>query len=158
MVDNRIPPRTLWNDILGKGWAFPFRFSSTGRTNRLLGAKPAESIEKVKMALQQILGTRIGSRVIDRGFGSDTKGVVFEPIDQLTANRLRSAIMESIQIWERRVEILSIEVDMTRAQEGVLEAHIDFRIISTQTIGNLVYPFYITPDMRATNVIEVGAP
>lgn len=158
MADNLIPPRTLRNDILGKGWAFPFRFTSAGRISKLAGIQTAESIEKIKMSIKQILGTRIGSRVIDRAFGSDTKGVVFEPIDQLSVNRLRSTIIESIQNWERRVEILSIDVYITRAQDGVLEAHIDFRIISTQVIGNLVYPFYITPDMRATNVIEVGAP
>lgn len=143
-------------DILGRGWAYPFRFSSVGRVRKIVGVTQAESLEKVKMALRQILGTRLGTRVIDRGFGSDLKEIVFEPIDDLTVSTLRLAITEAIQQWERRVDLLNVAVSLERAQEGVLDARVDFRITSTQQVGNLVYPFYITPDMRVQGQITVG--
>lgn len=143
-------------DILGQGWAFPFRFTSLGRIKKLTGVQAADSIQKVSMAIQQILGTKIGSRVIDRDFGSDLRGLIFDPINELTATRIRFATVEAIQRWEKRVEILDVDVSVLRASEGVIEARIEFRIIATQQIGNLVYPFYLTPEMRVQGQITVG--
>jgi len=115
-----------------------------------------EVFEKIIMAIRQILGTKIGSRVIDREFGSDLRGIVFEPIDQLSATRLQLAVSEAIQTWEKRVELLNVEVSIIRAAEGVLEARVEFLVISTQQIGNLVYPFYLTPEMRVQGQITVS--
>lgn len=142
-------------DILGKGWGFPFRFTSLGRVNQLTSGTVDQAIEKVRMAITQILGTKIGSRVIDRDFGSDMRGLIFTPIDDLSAARVRFAIMDSIQNYEKRVEILNVEVSTSKAAAGVLEASIDFRIIATQVTGNLVYPFYLTPEMRVQGQINV---
>jgi len=143
-------------DILGKGWAFPFRFTSRGRIQRQVGVAPAESAELINMSIRQILGTRLGSRVIDRGFGSDLRGLVFSPIDNLTATALQMEITESLRNGERRIQVLSVTVSLDRAKDGVLDSQIFYRIISTQQIGNLVYPFYITPDMRVRGQITVG--
>jgi len=143
-------------DIIGRGWAFPFRFTSVGRVKKIVGIERAEGIEKIIMAIRQILGTKIGSRVIDREFGSDLRGIVFEPIDQLSATRLQLAVSEAIQTWEKRVELLNVEVSIIRAAEGVLEARVEFLVISTQQIGNLVYPFYLTPEMRVQGQITVS--
>lgn len=143
-------------DILGKGWAFPFRFTSFGRVRKLVGVKVADGVDKVKMAIIQILGTKIGSRVIDRDFGSDTRGLIFTPIDQLSAIRLRLATIDAIQKWEKRVELLNVEVSLDRVKEGVLEIGIEFRIISTQVVGNLVYAFYISAEDRVQNQITIG--
>lgn len=142
-------------DFLGKGWAFPFRFSSVGRVRKIVGITPAESIEKVKMSISQILGTRLGSRVIDRDWGSDLREIVFEPIGEATATRLRLAVSEAIERLERRVQLISVSVSLERAREGILETSVRFRIAGTQLTGNLVYPFYITPDMRVQNQITV---
>jgi phage baseplate assembly protein W len=143
-------------EILGKGWAFPFRFSSVGRVSKLTGTTPAESVEKVKMAISQILGTRIGSRVIDRRFGSNLRGIVFEPIDELTVINLRAAIVDAIERFEFRAVVTRVEISIANAAAGVIEADISFRITGTQIEGNLVFPFYITPDMRVQNQITVS--
>ena len=142
-------------DILGKGWAFPFRFNSIGQVSQLTSGTVEQSIEKVREAIIQILGTKVGSRVIDRGFGADLRGLIFTPIDDLSAARVRFSILDAIQNYEKRVEILNVQVDISRANEGVLSAGIDFRIIATQVTGNLVYPFYLTPDMRVQGQINV---
>jgi phage baseplate assembly protein W len=143
-------------DILGKGWAFPFRFSSLGRVSKLTGITPAESVEKVKMAIEQILGTRIGTRVIDRNFGSDLRGLIFEPIDELTAGNLRAAIVDAIERFEFRAVVTRVEISTALAGDGIIQADISFRINGSQIEGNLVFPFYITPDMRVQNQITVS--
>lgn len=142
-------------DVIGRGWAFPFRFTSLGRTKKLVGVTPADNVDKVRMAIRQILGTRIGSRVIDRDFGSDLRNMIFVPIDEVSVARLRFALTEAIQRWEKRVEITNIEISVARANEGVLEAIIDFRMISTQEPGNLVWPLYLSPEMMVTGQLNV---
>lgn len=143
-------------DVLGRGWTFPFRFSSVGRVRKIVGVSQSQSLEKVKMAIRQILGTRLGTRVIDRNWGSDLRDLIFDPIDDVTATALRLAITEALRTWERRITVLNVQVSLDQAAEGILDAEVIFRIIATQQIGNLVYPFYITPDMRVQNQINVG--
>jgi phage baseplate assembly protein W len=142
-------------DILGKGWGFPFRFTTLGRVNQITSGTIDQAILKVRMSIQQILGTKVGSRVIDRDFGADLRGLIFTPIDDLSAARIRFSIMDAIQNYEKRVEILNIEVSLAKASLGVIEASIDFRIIATQVTGNLVYPFYLTAEMRVQGQINV---
>lgn len=142
-------------DIIGRGWAYPFRFSAVGRVGKAIGVTPSDSIEKVRMSIMQILGTKVGSRVMDREFGSDLRGLLFSPIDELSAARVRLATVEAIQRWERRVEVLESEVSIDRAKEGVIEAIITLRLLSTQQVFNLVYPYYLTPEMMAPDQINL---
>lgn len=143
-------------DVLGRGWAFPFRFSAVGRVRKVVGVTTADSIEKVRMAIRQILGTRIGSRIMDRNFGSDLRDIVFDPINEVTATRLRLAVTEAIERWERRIEVMFVNVSLDRVSEGVLDAEVNFRVVATHQVGSLVYPFYISPDMRVQSQINVG--
>lgn len=143
-------------DIIGRGWEFPFRFTPLGGVKRLVGIGRANGVEKINMSLQQILGTKIGARVIDREFGSDLRGLIFDPIDQISATRVQLATVEAIQRWERRIELLNVEISILRSAEGVIEARIEYQIIATQQIGNLVYPFYLTPEMRVQGQINIG--
>lgn len=143
-------------DIIGRGWVFPFRFTTLGSVAKIVGMSPDDAIAKIQMSIAQILGTKIGSRYIDRDFGSDLRGLIFTPIDSLSAARVRGAIIDAIQNNEKRVEILNVDVSIARAKEGVLETSIDFRVISTQVEGNLVYPFMLSPDMRVQGQISIG--
>lgn len=143
-------------DIIGRGWEFPFRFTPLGGVRRLIGVGCASGEDKINMAIRQILGTKIGARVIDREFGSDLRGLIFTPIDQLSATRVQLATVEAIQRWEKRIELLNVEISILRSAEGVIEARIEYQIIATQQIGNLVYPFYLTPEMRVQGQINIG--
>jgi phage baseplate assembly protein W len=146
---------TKATDIVGRGWAFPFRFTTVGRTSKMVGVSRVASTEKIVMAMRQILGTRIGSRVIDRNFGSDLREILFTPIDEVSIARVRFAVTSAIQRWERRVELLDVAVDISSAQSGRIDVTVDFKVISTQEIGNLVYPLYITDEMRVQGQIDV---
>jgi phage baseplate assembly protein W len=146
---------TKTTDIVGRGWAFPLRFTTVGRTSRMVGVSKIASTEKIVMAMRQILGTKIGSRVIDRNFGSDLREILFTPIDEVSIARVRFAVTSAIQRWERRVDLLSVDVDITNAKSGVIDVTVDFKVIATQEIGNLVYPLYISEEMRVTGQINV---
>jgi hypothetical protein len=142
-------------DTIGRGWAFPFRFSVIGRTGKIVGITPADSAEKIRMAIRQILGTKIGSRMIDRDFGTDLRNILFYPIDEFSAARVRLAVSEAISRWERRAEVQEVKVSIERAKEGMIEVSISLKIVSTQDVFNLVYPFYLTPEMMVQNQVNV---
>lgn len=143
------------NDIIGRGWAYPFRFTKVGRTGKLVGVSDASSLEKIAMSIRQILGTKIGSRVMDRDFGTDLREILFTPIDEVSVARVRFAITNAIQTWERRVEIRNVDVSIARVKEGIIEAEIFYQVIATQQEGNLVYPLYITDEMQVLGQINV---
>jgi len=142
-------------DIIGRGWGFPFRFTTVGRVSRLVGVSDASSTEKIGMAIRQILGTRVGSRVVDRDFGSDLRGILFMPIDEVSIARVRFAVTSAIQTWEKRVDVLGVDVNADRVKDGVIDVTVYYKIISTQKEGNLVYPLYISEEMRVTGQINV---
>lgn len=121
----------------------------------MVGVSRIASTEKIVMAIRQILGTRIGSRVIDRNFGSDLREILFTPIDEVSIARVRFAVTSAIQQWERRVELLDVAVDIANVKSGRIDVTVNFKVISTQEIGNLVYPLYITDEMRVTGQIDV---
>lgn len=143
------------NDIIGRGWAYPFRFTKIGRTGRLVGVSDASSLEKIAMSIRQILGTKRGSRVMDRNFGTDLREILFDPIDEISMARVRFTIMDALQTWERRIEILDVDVSIDRAKEGIIDVEIFYHVISTQMEGNLVYPLYITDEMLVQGQLNV---
>jgi phage baseplate assembly protein W len=143
------------NDIIGKGWAYPFRFTKVGRTGKLVGVSDATSLEKVSMSIRQILGTKRGSRVMDRDFGTDLREILFDPIDEVSIARVRFTIMDALQTWERRIDILDVDVSIDRVKEGIIDVEIFYRVIATQLEGNLVYPLYITEEMQVVGQLNV---
>lgn len=142
-------------DVIGKGWSYPFRFTPVGRVGKLVGVSSSSSSEKVMMSIRQILGTKIGSRVIDRDFGSDLRDVLFTPIDEVSIARVRFAVTSAIQRWERRIDLLNVEVDTSRVSEGVIDVGIQFKVLATAEEGTLIYPLSISEEMKISGQINV---
>ena len=74
--------------------------------------------DSVNNSILTILDTPIGSRVFNRAFGSDIQGILFDPMDSVTENRLRSEIVEKIGRWETRIQLVRAVVlaDLDNAQ------------------------------------------
>lgn len=67
-------------------------------------------IDAIKNSLRNILLTRPGSRRMLPQFASIIYQLLFEPMDEITARKLKDAIFESIQRWEDRVNVKSLDV------------------------------------------------
>lgn len=74
--------------------------------------------DSVNNSILTILDTPIGSRVFNRSFGSDIQSILFDPMDSVTENRLRSEIVEKISLWETRIQLVRAVVlaDLDNAQ------------------------------------------
>jgi phage baseplate assembly protein W len=59
--------------------------------------------------------------------------------------RMDTAIRVALDRWEPRIDVMSIDFDLSRASEGTLEIDIGYRVRATSREHNLVYPFYVIP-------------
>ena len=66
--------------------------------------------DSINKSVVTILGTRKGSRVFRRTFGSYVNDLLFDPIDEVTTKRLRREIIDAIAEWEPRIIMDDTEV------------------------------------------------
>lgn len=123
--------------FLGRGWAYPVSLNpDTGRVQSV------EYEEDIRQAIQIIIGTSRGERVMRPDFGCGIHDLVFETMASSTLQRVRSVVEEALTRYEPRIEIIGIDIDPTLAAEGSLLIELEYRVRMTNQIGNLVYPFY----------------
>lgn len=127
--------------FLGIGWTFPVQATAAGEISM------AAYEEDIRQAVQIILGTAKGERVMHPDFGAGLHSLVFEPINATTMALVRHRVEEALVQWEPRVD--SIEVRVTAEQTvGRLDIDIRYRVRATNTFYNLVYPFYLMEGER----------
>jgi phage baseplate assembly protein W len=128
------------SDIIGTGIAFPLR------VDRLGGLALSTGDTDVQEAIDVILGTAPGERPMRPEFGCGIHNHVFANIDASTLAKIEVDIREALDRWEPRIEVLDIEPDLSRMDDGVLLIDITYQLRATNDIRNLVYPFYVIPE------------
>lgn len=127
-------------DFLGKGIRFPFRFQPlSGGTE--VSTATSQAHDHIRESILQILGTRLGERIMSPEFGSRLHELVFEQNDSVLKALIRHYIIEAIERWEKRITVTTVEFGESD-NGNHLPVSISYRIVQTQSEGNLVYPFY----------------
>ncbi len=124
--------------FLGVGWASPPEVDTSG--NIALAAYE----EDVRQAVLIILGTAKGERLMRPDFGAGLKALVFEPINTTTKELVKLRVQEALTEWEPRIDKVTVNVSAAARSLGQLQIGISYRIRSTNTFYNIVYPFYLT--------------
>jgi len=122
--------------FLGTGWAFPCQADSSGEEATVTLE------EDVRQAVRIILGTVQGERVMRPDFGAGLRALVFEPINTTTMALARHRVEEALVNWEPRIDNVKVQVS-SEPMQGRLMIEISYRVRSTNTFYNLVYPFYL---------------
>jgi phage baseplate assembly protein W len=81
-------------------------FQSNPLNNDLIGLKNANAIAR---SVKNIVFTVPGEKFFNENFGSDISEVLFENINDLSAAEIEDQIRESIENYEPRVELISVE-------------------------------------------------
>ena len=122
--------------FLGRGFAFPVGVDATG------ALALAEYEEDIREAIRIILDTEPGERVMRPDFGAGLRGLLFEPLNTHTLALARHRVEQALIVWEPRID--SIDVLVTAdPPRGVMTINVRYRVRSTNTFYNLVYPFYV---------------
>ena len=80
-------------------------------------------------------------------FGAGLQALVFEPINTTTMALVRHRVEEALIVWEPRIDRITVQVEADPPQ-GRLMIEIRYRVRTTNTFYNLVYPFYLLEDKR----------
>ncbi|NEW61372.1 GPW/gp25 family protein [Sulfurovum sp. bin170] len=123
-------------EFLGRGWKFPVDIGDDGAF--LL----SEESEDIREAILIILKTAKGERVMEPEFGCGIHSFVFEVINSVTMTRMREDIRKALLLYEPRIEVMDIRSEYI--DSGILKFDIEYRVISTNSRYNIVYPYHMS--------------
>ena len=122
--------------FLGRGVAFPVGVDDKG------AVALAEYEEDIRQAIRIILDTIPAERVMRPDFGAGLRALLFEPINTQTMALARHRVEQALILWEPRIDNIAVKVD-PQPKIGRLNIEIRYRVRTTNTFYNLVYPFYL---------------
>lgn len=123
--------------FLGTGWRFPPRFDrSFGQVGM------AEEEEDIRESLFILLSTAPGERVMRPTYGCGLQRLVFETVDESLVTEIKDLIRRAVLFFEPRVVLEDTSVDYEDIYQGILRIELRYRVISTNSRANMVYPFY----------------
>lgn len=124
--------------FLGVGWRFPLQVTSSGRIAQ------ARAEQRIEESLLLILATAPGERPMLPDFGCGIHDLTFEPNNSRTIALVVLLARQALVKYEPRVDVLDVAAESSAEAPNLLLIRVNYRIRSTNAIGNLVYPFYIT--------------
>ncbi|HEV2705511.1 MAG TPA: GPW/gp25 family protein [Pyrinomonadaceae bacterium] len=127
----------MYKIFLGKGWQFPVALDDDG------ALEVAAYEESVRQSIWVILGTAKGERLMRPDFGCGIYDMVFEVNSSTTASGVAEEVRDALLSFEPRIDVLDVEVTPGGDNGEVLYVSIDYQVRATNTVFNLVYPFYL---------------
>jgi len=124
-------------EFLGAGWKFPVQCKAQGEI--VLSCYEKD----VQEAIQIILSTAPGERLMRPDFGCGIHELVFAPNNTRTAGLARFHVEEALTRWEPRIELQAVQVQADPSNPTLLLIKIDYQVRSTDSRFNLIYPFYL---------------
>ncbi|KAF5035376.1 25-like lysozyme [anaerobic digester metagenome] len=123
--------------FLGRGWSFPPKFNRSLRSVEML-----EYETDIASSLEVLLGTMRGERVMLPQYGCNLDELVFENLDTRMKTLMADKIESAILYHEPRIELENVQLDDSREQEGVVLIEVIYRVKTTNSRFNFVYPYY----------------
>jgi phage baseplate assembly protein W len=127
------------SDFLGVGWAFPVELDAR---RRFALARHERDIEQ---AIQMILLTPPGQRVMRPTFGCQIHELIFAPNDSTTAGLAAYYVQDALVMWEPRIEVTDVQVEIDPDNQERMLITISYDIKATHDSRSLVFPFYHIP-------------
>jgi Bacteriophage baseplate protein W len=125
------------SEFLGAGIAFPLHVNESG----LIAMNALE--DHVRQSILLILQTAKGERVMRPDFGARLSDLTFEPVTQATITLAQHYVKEALTRFEPRIVVSQVEITVNPQEPDHLLIGLQYRVRSTDTTFNLVYPFYI---------------
>jgi phage baseplate assembly protein W len=124
-------------EFLGVGWRFPLQVTPGGRIAQ------ARYEQRIEESIVLILSVAPGERPMLPEFGCSIHERLFAPNDTSTIAVVVHEVRRALTRFEPRIDLLDVNAENTVDAPNLLLIRVDYRVRSTNTIGNLVYPFYI---------------
>jgi len=123
--------------FLGTGWSFPPSFNKPAGIVRM-----SSDEQDIEESLKILLSTRQGERVMVPGYGCSLEELIFESINLTLTTKVSELIRVAILYYEPRIDVESVEIEQNLSAEGRMDIILDYRVRTTNSRRNMVYPFY----------------
>lgn len=88
----------------------------------------------INQSLLSLFNTYRGERFFNPTYGSRLPFLLFEPFDALTAQNIVDDIQQSTLVWEPRIEITDLDIDLDYDKQ-IYTVTLVYKILSTTDIG-----------------------
>ena len=123
--------------FLGRGWSFPPAFNRS-----IAGVEMLEEEADIASSLEVLLTTSQGERVMLPQYGCNLDELVFESLDTRMKTLMADKVESAILYHEPRIELEKVQLDDSRELEGVVLIDVIYRVKTTNSRFNFVYPYY----------------
>ena len=123
------------DDVLGRGFAFPF--APDGAFGAVQGA------DAVVQAIRHVLLTEPGERVGRPTFGAGLRRFLFRPNTLATRAELQATVIAAIRRDEPRAVLQAVDVATAEGEPTRLDIRVRFTLIGSNVPMNLVFPYYL---------------
>jgi phage baseplate assembly protein W len=138
--------------FLGTGWQF--KLGPNGDVGIGLDPDPDAPTEgrvaevsgeaAVRRSIWLILSTALGERVGRPDFGCRLHDLAFSASGAELIGSAAAAVEEALATWERRIEVLRVDVFPHPSENNLLLIEVEYAIAAENSRFNLVYPFYVS--------------
>ncbi len=123
--------------FLGHGWSFPPTFNRTTS-----GVEMLEGEADIVSSLEVLLGTAQGERVMLPQYGCNLDELMFENLDTRMKTLIADKVESAILYHEPRIELEKVFLEERVELDGVVLINIVYRVKTTNSRFNLVFPYY----------------
>lgn len=88
----------------------------------------------INQSLYSLLNTQKGERVFNLNYGCNLRSYLFEPMDEFTAKNILEDIKLAIAIWEPRVKIIELNIDINY-DESAYFIVLEYEILNSKKTG-----------------------
>jgi uncharacterized protein len=131
------PRLTGSRPFLGVGWAFPLRPVN----GALTFARYETDIEQ---AIEIILRTNPGERVMKPSFGAGLDRFLFAGNSPVTHRRVEATVQSALLDQEPRITVERVTARAGADDPNLMEIEIDYVVRRSNAFYNRVYPFYLS--------------
>ena len=96
----------------------------------------------IASSLEILLSTALGERSMLPQYGCNLDELVFESLDTRMKTLMADKVETAILYYEPRIETESVLLDDSRQLDGVILIEVNYRVKSTNSRFNFVFPFY----------------
>ncbi len=125
-------------EFSGMGWCFPPNFKSVES-----GPSMATDDVLIEQAIHVLLNTLLGERPLHSTYGSRLGDFVFSSVDPFILADVKEEIANAIMINEVRISLKEISFDSQDIYDGIIKIELNYIIKSTNSLGNMVFPYYL---------------
>ena len=125
--------------FIGRGFSWPLQVDHAG------SIKLTHGPEDIDRSIRLILLTAPGERLMRPQFGCRIWDLLFEPVTANLLGLISEAVRDALAQWEPRAVVEDVEPVQDEDVPSLVHIRITYRVVSTNSRRNLVYPFYVIP-------------